>query len=50
MSTKDYVTWADFHPEVAKIFDSVWDYRKIDWPCEKIDTGVGPVLQPSIAM
>jgi hypothetical protein len=50
MSTKDYVTWADFHPEVAEIFDSMWDYKKIDWPCEMIDTGVGPVLQPSVAM
>ena len=44
----DYVTWADFHPEVAEIFDSLWDYRKIDWSCEQTDTGVGPVYQPSI--
>ena len=50
MSTKDYVTWADFHPELAEIFDSVFEYKKIDWPCETIDTGVGPVNQPSITM
>ena len=46
----DYVTWADFHPELAEIFDSVFEYKKIDWPCEMIDTGVGPVNQPSITM
>ena len=46
----DYVTWANSHPEVAEIFDSVFEYKKIDWPSEMIDTGVGPVNQPSITI
>lgn len=44
----DYVTWKDFHPELAKIFDSIWDYKKIPWPCEVIDTALTPVGQPCI--
>ena len=42
----DYVTWKDFHPEVAEIFKK----EPIDWPSEKIDGKVGPVYQPCIAM
>lgn len=46
----DYITWKDFHPELADIFDSTWDYKKIPWPCEVNDTGLGPVYQPCIAV
>lgn len=37
-------TWADLHPEVAEVFRGAW----IEWPCEKIDTGLTPVDQPCI--
>ncbi len=43
--TKNIVTWADYYPEVAEIFA----HNVLDWPCEKIDTGFGPVVQPCIA-
>ena len=42
---KNIVTWADYYPEVAEIFA----HNLIDWPCEKIDTGLGPVVQPCVA-
>ena len=38
-------TWADYHPEVDELFRRPW----IDWPCERIDTGLTPSYQPSIA-
>ncbi len=51
-ATMNIFTWSDFHPEVAEIFKGAYPlYKKvwIDWPCEKIDTGLTPVGQPSIA-
>jgi len=40
------VTWADYYPEVAAIFA----HNVLDWPCEKIDTGLKPVVQPCVAL
>ena len=46
----DYVTWADSHPEVAEVFDSVSYYKKTPWPCEIIDTGMAPIYQPCMTV
>ena len=40
------VTWADAHPDAAEAFAR----EPIPWPCEPIDTGLGPVVQPCLAM
>ena len=44
-STKT-VTWKDYHPEVAEVFSKEF----INWPCEKIDTGLRRVHQPCITL
>ena len=39
----EYKSWADYHPEVAENAKTVRP-----WPCEKIDSGLGRIHQPSV--